>query len=279
VTRFSEEWLAMREPLDAAAREATLAERLSDLVLDTATCRCLDLGCGTGANLRYLAPLIPVAQEWVLLDSDEHHLEQARALAASTRGSVPAELSVVTRRVDLAQNLDVLCLEKVSVVTASALLDLVSSAWLTRLLQRCCAHKVIVLFALSYDGRIDLTPCEPDDEAVRNLVNRHQRTDKGFGPALGPAATGCARTCLEEQHYQVESAPSDWVLGPSHARVQECLLRGWVQAAMEVAPWEQARCERWLRRRLGYLEQGLSLMRVGHQDLMGWPAAAQRIFR
>ena len=33
-----------------------------------------------------------------------------------------------------------------------------------------------------------------DDTFVVDLVNAHQRTDKGFGPALGPAATACAGT-------------------------------------------------------------------------------------
>jgi SAM-dependent methyltransferase len=261
----------MREPIDAAARQVTLTKRLSDLLLERGACRCFDLGSGTGANLRYLAPLIPVPQEWVLLDSDERHLEQARALAASTCSSPRAIRPVETRNVDLARDLDGLSLEKVTVVTASALLDLVSSAWLTRLLRRCCAYNVIVLFVLSYDGRIDLTPREPEDAVIRDLVNRHQRTDKGFGPALGPGAASFARTCLEQCPYQVEWAPSDWVLDPSQASIQEYLLRGWAQAATAVAPLQRSRCERWLRRRLAYLEQGLSFMRIGHQDLIGWP--------
>ncbi len=269
MSHFSAEWLALREPVDAAARDVILTRRLSDLLPARVSCRCFDLGCGTGANLRYLAPLIPVPQEWVLFDSDAGHLEQARSLAASTRSS-GAIHSVETRFLDLARDLDVLSLEGVTLVTASALLDLVSSAWLMRLLRRCCAYDVIVLFALSYDGRIDLRPCEADDAAIRNLVNRHQRTDKGFGPALGPRAASFARTCLEERGYQVESAPSDWVLDPSHARLQESLLRGWAQAATAVAPSQQGRCERWLSARLAYLHQGLSFMRIGHQDLMGW---------
>jgi hypothetical protein len=123
---------------------------------------------------------------------------------------------------------------------------------------------------LSYDGRMELFPIEPDDEWIRDLVNRHQRTDKGFGPALGPAAVALAQTCLEDLQYVVEVAPSEWVLGPSDMRMQDSLLRGWAQAATQMRPSDEGRCARWLSTRLEYLSRGASRMRVGHQDLVGW---------
>jgi hypothetical protein len=55
-------------------------------------------------------------------------------------------------------------------VTASALLDLVSEPWLQALAVRCREHASAVLFALNYDGRIQCWPEEPGDEQVRELV-------------------------------------------------------------------------------------------------------------
>jgi SAM-dependent methyltransferase len=270
MTGFSAEWLALREPIDAAARNSSITNRLAALLRTrSAANRCFDLGCGTGANARYLAPQIAGPQEWTLLDADEQHLQSARDLAA-TLGR--AGVTVATRRLDLARNLDELKFEQGAVVSASALLDLVSADWLARLLQRCCASNAIVLFALSYDGRIDFEPRDPDDDMIRALVNRHQTTDKGFGPALGPAAATFACARLEALQYQVLCSSSDWVLDRSHARVQEALLRGWVQAAHEIAPVERDRCERWLDTRLGYLDRGQSAVRVGHRDVIGWPS-------
>ena len=72
-----------------------------------------------------------------------------------------------------------------ALVTASALLDLVSEEWLRSLAARCRESGAALLFALSYDGRIQCSPDEPEDAAIRELVNQHQRTDKGFGRALG----------------------------------------------------------------------------------------------
>ena len=270
MTGFSAEWLALREPIDAAARSAFITSRLSELVRTYgASPRFFDLGCGTGANARYLCPRIPGPQEWVLLDSDQRHLQRAAELLAGYRR---AGVSFEMRCLDLDGGLDALLFQAGAVVSASALLDLVSGDWLGRLLQRSCASNAIVLFALSYDGRLVFEPGEPDDELIRALVNRHQATDKGFGPALGPSAATfvCAR--LEALRYQVLSSRSDWVLDRTHARVQESLLRGWAQAATEIAPGERGRCERWLSTRLGYLDRGQSAMRVGHQDVIGWPS-------
>lgn len=268
---FSAEWLALREPVDAAARNVSIANRLSELLLlGGTTGRFFDLGCGTGANVRYLSPLIAASQEWVLVDSDERHLQHAHELLASCRR---AGVSLEMCCLDLYRGLDRLSLEEAAVVSAAALLDLVSADWLARLLQRCCASNAIVLFALTYDGRIELEPREPDDEVIRGLVNRHQTTDKGFGPALGPAAATFVRDALQALQYRVLSAPSDWVLDRSHAAAQESLLRGWAEAAIEVAPAERGRWERWLNTRLDHLERGRSTVRVGHQDVIGWPSA------
>jgi hypothetical protein len=262
--------LALREPADSAARAPSIAQRLDSLIRGAPITRFVDLGSGTGSNTRYLAARTSGAQDWMLVDSDEAHLAQVHSRAAHWRAGLPSLRNVETRQIDLAPNVDALPLDKGVVVTASALLDLVSSEWLKRLLVRCHSYHATVLFALSYDGRMEFSPIEPDDEWIRDLMNRHQRSDKGFGPALGAAAVALAQTCLEDLQYVVELAPSDWVLGSSDVRIQESLLRGWAQAATEMRPSDQGRCARWLSARLGHLSRGASRMRVGHQDLIGW---------
>src|SRR5690606_35877728 len=122
--------------------------------------------------------------------------------------------------VDLAASLEKLALPRHSLVTASALLDLVSADWLRRLSAFCAEAEAAVLFALTYDGRIEAMPRHPDDELVRELVNRHQTTDKGFGPALGPAAAAAAVDAFVERGYEVTSAPSDWRLHPGQRELQ-----------------------------------------------------------
>lgn len=300
MTGFSAHWLALREALDAASRAPAITRHLTNFLAETGTgqpLRITDLASGTGANLRYLAPALGGRQDWCLADHDPTLLDdmparmrewaaevglQIRATARSpdrpsghalvTEGSQFAcEVRVVTT--DLAASPDALDLPDRSLVTASALLDLVSDAWLQGLARRCRAVRAPVLVALSYDGRIECRPRDPDDTLLRDLVNRHQRINKGFGPALGPAAADAACMAFEALGFTVHREQSDWHLGPDQRTLQEALVQGWFEAAVEIAPEETARLGRWRRERDKLIAAGSSTLIVGHQDLLALPPA------
>ena len=178
-----------------------------------------------------------------------------------------------TRAVDLAfafePAADDICAGR-DLVTASALLDLVSERWLHALARRCRDAGAAVLFALTYNGDMRCSPAEPEDEMVRELVNRHQRTDKGFGPALGPDAAESAARAFDELGYDVWRQESDWELGADSAELQVQLIEGWVEAARIIAPEESASLDSWKFRRLAHVAAGRSRLVVGHEDLAGW---------
>jgi hypothetical protein len=267
MSAFSADWLALREPADHAARSPILARAISDVQAHASEMRVLDLAAGTGSNMRYLAGHLPRRQHWLLVDRDP-------ALLSSVRNpSEPSTCRVETRQVDLATlhaATDAGIFEGRVLVTASALLDLVSEEWLRGLTARCREIGAAVLFALSYDGRIRFTPGDPGDELVRGLVNQHQRTDKGFGPALGPDATDCADRMLAGLGYQVQRARSDWLLTPQSRPLQRELIDSWSQAAAAVEPARAASIDRWRARRLEYLASDRSELIVGHEDLAAW---------
>lgn len=258
---FTADWLALREPADALARADALVEAFVSGA--GAALQVVDLGAGTGANLRYLAPRLGGPQDWLAVDSD------STLLGALAARPAPAETRVRTLRLDLAHDLDALPLDRKDLVTAAALLDLVSATWLARLAARCAAAQAGVLFALTYDGRIEWSPAEDGDARIRALVNAHQRTDKGFGAALGPAAAAAAERTFAGQGYRMRSARSDWILGAESRALQAALVGGWVAAALEIAPREANVLEDWGRRRNLHLVNGTSRLRVGHLDLAG----------
>jgi trans-aconitate methyltransferase len=163
---FSAEWLALREPADHAARSARLTHAVVDALRPEPSPRILDLATGTGSNFRYLNAACPRAQ-WLLVDRD-----------AALLARVPTTQSVEARQVNLATLDDRSLFAGRALVTASALLDLVSAQWLQAVCAACQRERSAVLFALSYDGRMNCRPEEPEDELVRNLVNRHQHTDE-----------------------------------------------------------------------------------------------------
>src|SRR5262252_1729385 len=145
---FSAEWLALREPIDSVSRSMRLTRAIADALPRYRAIDILDLGAGTGANVRYLAGKLPLPQRWLLVDHDERLLSLAPKAWPS-------------RCVDLHNAvLDGSLFKGRALVTASALLDLVSDAWLETLVARCRDAGVAVLFALTYDGRIDFAPAE-----------------------------------------------------------------------------------------------------------------------
>jgi hypothetical protein len=74
MTGFAADWLALREPVDRCARSAPVlaATRLWADRRATPGCalRVVDLGAGTGGNLRCLAPYLSAPQAWTLVDDD-----------------------------------------------------------------------------------------------------------------------------------------------------------------------------------------------------------------
>jgi SAM-dependent methyltransferase len=272
VSGFDAAWLALREPADAAARSVALEAALARALAGRGSpLECADLACGTGANLRRLAPHLPGPQQWRLVDTDPALLAEAGRRCAGLRAADGAAVEVAYVQADLAAaDLDACC-SGAALVTASALLDLVSEAWLDRLAAAIARARAAALFALDYDGRRACEPADADDALAHAAFDAHQRRDKGFGPALGPRAASYAARVLEQRGYRVWRARADWRLGPGDAPLQAELLRGWARAAAEAAPESRETVDAWLGRRLALLDSGRSWLTVGHEDLLATP--------
>ena len=119
-----------------------------------------------------------------------------------------------------------------------------------------------------------MDPPDPTDAAVAELVNRHQRTDKGFGPALGPDAVPALRRLLADAPGELLVERSDWRLGPGDREIQSALLAGYAEAAASISPSLAAEIAAWRDRRARLVAEGASGLTVGHLDLL-FPAAAQ----
>ncbi|WP_462323148.1 class I SAM-dependent methyltransferase [Halochromatium sp.] len=338
MSEFSADWLQLREMADARAR----ADKLLDLLSQTGSeftpearfepasrsssqtesnagsasnpatssalrrryTEVIDLGSGTGANLRYLAPRLGPGQHWRCIDRDSALLSQLPERTASwarragyqvaigpanerLRLAGPGwDCAVCTEQRDLTTALQpqaqrsgtprpartALALPTGGLVTASALLDLVAEDWLASLIEHCDRARCALLFALSYDGRVRLTPARTGDRRIIELVNQHQRGDKGFGAALGPTAAAMTERLLSARGYRFQSASSDWQLGPDQPQLQSALIAGWLEAATELAPQNGDALRDWQRARQSDIAAGRLEIQVGHQDLIALPA-------
>jgi Methyltransferase domain len=262
---FSADWLALREPHDVRARNPAVLDAVTNSLKAYRTIRSVDLACGTGSTLRALSSRIAAQQNWRLVDNDLGLLARASAMA------LPGGVTVTAVPLDLNRDLEAVLDGSVDLITTSALLDLVSESWLERLVVEIVARSIPLYAALSYDGRIEIDPVDPFDAAIVTAVNAHQRTDKGFGPALGPTAGPAAIARFEALGYSVIQGRSDWVIGPQDGEFQTEIFSGWASAARAMGDLPLAATVEWLTRRRDAVAAGRSSIRVGHVDFFAAP--------
>jgi SAM-dependent methyltransferase len=269
MTNFSAEWLALREPYDVRARNPEVLDAVAIFLGARPSVRVVDLACGTGSNFRTLSPRLPARQNWDLVDNDPDLLMHAKAMPWAK------DIDVAVISLDLNRDLEAALDGQVDLVATSALLDLVSDAWLDRLAVALAARSIPFYAALSYDGRTAFMPSDLSDTAIVAKVNAHQRTDKGFGPALGPAAAAFMIPRFESLGYSVVHGASDWVMGPDDRNIQTAILVGYAGASDDIAALPLADATAWLRRRRAAVDAGCSSLRVGHVDFFAMPSATR----
>jgi SAM-dependent methyltransferase len=263
VSGFSPEWLRLREPADHRARDRGLARRLAAHLEGRETIRLVDLGCGTGSNLRALSPALPAPQHWRLVDHDPALLAAARAAIATWAGGSPG---ISFEAADLSRDLERVLAAECDVVTAAALFDLASAAWLERFVSVLAKARRAFYTALIYDGVLEWSPAHPADDAMRAAFNAHQRTDKGFGPAAGPEAGAFLLRALERAGFDVRSASSPWVLSREDLPLIVAVAEGVAEAARQTGLVEGADIADWLGSR-----SALTGCVVGHTDILALP--------
>lgn len=264
---FSIEWLALRESYDRRARNPSVLAAALSLLKSKSTVHLVDLACGTGSTLRSFGPHLTARQFWDLVDNDP------RLLDAACRANGSNDANLKTVRLDLNRDIEAALNRPSDLVTMSAMLDLVSADWLDRFARHAASRAVPVYAALTYDGRIELSPDDPTDPVVTAAMNAHQLTDKGFGPALGPSGATAAISRFEALGYSVLRGHSDWVIGTADQAIQMELLHGWAAAAREMQSLPSRDIDDWLARRRAAVARRASTMRVGHVDFVAVPSA------
>ncbi len=266
---FSAQWLTLREPYDLAARNRDVLGAVARAFAGRGSVGIVDLACGTGSTLRAVGPHLSARQDWRLVDND------LGLLAQVDRGAAPASATVTTMAVDLARDLELALDGALDLVTTSALLDLVSAEWLERLAVEAAARRLPIYAALSYDGRAVLDPVDGQDAAVISAVNRHQKGNKGFGPALGPDAAAAAIERFAGVGYTIVQGRSDWVFGPADRAIQDHVVSAWAEAAGAVENFTKLRIPTWLTQRQKWIAHGQSSIRVGHLDFFARPTGTR----
>ena len=274
---FSIGWLRLREPVDRRSRNVTVATALRVAFAGLPSVRVVDIGCGTGANLRATSPLLGPEQDWTLLDNDVALLDTARHTIASWANEAEPvsdgwrlikdgkTIRVRFRRCDIAGDPGGSMAEDASLVMASAFFDLVSPAFIDKLVAAVVHRNAAFYTVLTYDGAQQWLPPSPLDARIGRAFNEHQKADKGFGPSAGPGASALLRQAFDAAGYRTEIGDSPWNLDREDADLMEQLADGVVAAVAETGQVAAADIAAWR----GFARHGV---RVGHKDLLALPA-------
>jgi hypothetical protein len=275
---FSPDWLALREPADHRARHPALLEALSEH-LSGREAEVVDLGCGTGSNLRAVAPRLGPVQHWRLVDHDSRLLAAARARLAAWADTAETSgeglfLTVAGKRLhvsfheaDLARNPAAALGAAPDLVTAAALFDLVSAAWIAGFAAAIAARRALFYTALTYDGVEHWEPPHPADAAMLQAFHAHQASDKGFGLSAGPGASAALTAAFESRGYRVNAGSSPWRLrAEAEAPLIRDLAAGAASAVRETGLVPEPMIDAWLQSR-----RAATTCTIGHVDLLAVP--------
>jgi hypothetical protein len=268
-TRVSRGWLALREPADAAARAPDLAEQLARRSPTAGRWVVHDLGGGTGAMGRWLSRRLPGPQHWVVHDQDADLLEVAGADHPGPAAD-GAAVTVEPRHSDVTR-LQPDDLVGATLITASALLDMLTGDELAGLVTVCAGTACPVLLTLSVVGRVSLIPEDPLDRRVAAAFNDHQRRATERGHLLGPDAVAFVVEEFRRLGVEVLVRESPWRLGAASADLAAEWFTGWVGAACEQQAGLADEIDPYTRRRMEQASAGQLMVTVEHADLLARP--------
>jgi len=274
---FDSTWLDLREPADHRSRNEELGRLLTRELGKRRQISVLDLGCGSGSNLRATAPLLGEEQSWTLVDHDMRLLQAAVARLTAWSGSSQQRdnqlvlhkggkcITVRLLRADLAHDLDRVFATASDLVTASALFDLASPDFISEVAAEVVRGKAAFYTVLTYNGQQRWTPKHELDAAMALAFRAHQVRDKGLGESAGPMAPTLLSAAFDAAGYSVSEGDSAWRLeGGDEALIGE-LVPGFARAVGETGLVPEAKVWAWLKvARNGAL--------VGHTDTLALPA-------
>ncbi len=261
-------WLTARVAADDLARQPTVSTLLPQLTEylrpgHDAVIRIIDLGAGSGANQRWLAPRLPFRQRWVHLDHDP-------AILTHTHGAGRTELVVggIDTLIDLLEHESVRPERPSTVITCAAVLDVLTRADLVVLCD-LLAHKAVpALLSLSVTGEMSVEPSDADDDVLLEAFNAHQRR---HGRA-GPDAPGLVVERCRETGIAVDDVATPWILDESSDPLFVMrFLRERVDAALAQDPTLRGVAANWLEHRLAEVTDSRCRINIGHRDLLILP--------
>ena len=259
----------MRAAADSSARAATVGTLLPELInylIDAGglggVLEIIDLGAGTGANQRWLAPRLPFQQRWIHLDHDP---------VISRSLPLPDDTMIIDGSVEALGRLLAGGNGDHRLVACSALLDVLTMGQLDAVCQSLIENQVPAFFSLSVTGTLSISPLDPHDQRLLDAFNDHQR--RAGQP--GPEAVTLAVDALCAADFTVHTEETPWQLtAASESMFVEQLLQERLDAAVAQDSSLAAVAKAWFELRRVQLRLGVLKIEVGHRDILALPGGS-----
>jgi len=268
LNQVSPDWLVVRAAVDARTRSTGLVEQLAD-ILPPGPQVVHDLGSGTGAMMRWLAPQLSGPQHWVLHDGDPGILEHRDPDPVLDAGG---RAVIIRTSVEHIADLDTAAIDGATLVVASALLDVITAGEASTIIDACIAVGAPVLFSLTVAGRVEFDPPHEADQVFATAFNAHQRRTADGRSLLGPDAVGAVKQLLRAAGWHVRTVGTPWDLTSLDGVLIVEWLDGWLAAAVEQEPALRELADEYRANRGRQLAAGALRVVVHHRDVLAWPA-------
>jgi len=249
---YSLDWISLRAKQDLMARDKSLIGMLSKSIGTKSKPLVVDVGSGTGALRRALAPKLPRDVSWRMVDHD------------------PKMVADLQRRygkdqvVDADMAHDFSYLDGADVVAATAFYDLVSDNWLDSFVAHL-PKKSIVYAALTYNGKETWEPSHPQDARVMDMFQRNHHHLNDFGMRLGGKAASAMAEKLKAAGWRVHTKETWWAIQPSIEHDLAGMLTEFHRGAAVKQGMDASAARAWA-------SFPRDMIRVGHVDMLAFPA-------
>jgi hypothetical protein len=266
------------EAIDRRASSSDIRDALAGWFEGRRSVCCIDVaaGAGAGANVRALAPLLPMHQSWTLVIASD--AERAAALDHLTRWAPAATITadgVQLERGGLALAIRFAVPEFAAysalstgdehdlVIIDESALDFPPLA-LQQLASRAARGACVVHARGLYNGRLKIHPHHAADNAFTAALHRQLMAPGPNGEAAGPLAILELSEQLKLSGYTVIEGSSDVIFKAADAPLLNAVLKRMADAQRAVAKGHDAMIDTWLKR-------PRSTLQVCRSDLIAFP--------
>ena len=280
---FQVEWLEERFSFDTKARNKIIEQACITHFKDKERLNILDIGAGTGSNFQHLWNRFPQHQNWIFVELNPELAQVAKEkciqLAKKQGFSIAEEnkrlvfqkekqyrsIQILNQSfLELHQFLD---LDKVDLITAGAVFDLLSSTMLDQFLNQLLEHQIALLATINYTG-MHFQHSSTTDQQFIQLYEAHMCRQQDFGRAIGPKFPEYLKAFSNAKSIPLLMGSSHWIIGPTDHKMHRFLLDYMEKGIGETLTDTKQKLsfQNWLTSKRNTLQQGQLELQVSHQD-------------